>query len=86
MHGPGRKIRLGESGAAHDMRRRCGDMNDRCCGSDPEPAAHGIPSRMFSCLSHIVASHLKWREAQGRIRLEHVDNLADDVKFRRSNE
>jgi hypothetical protein len=41
---------------------------------------------MFSCLSHIVASHLKWREAQGRIRPEHVDNPADDVKFRRSNE
>jgi len=41
---------------------------------------------MFCCLSHIVASHLKWREAQGRIRLEHVDNLADDVKFRRSKE
>jgi hypothetical protein len=41
---------------------------------------------MFSCLSHIAVSRLKWREAQGRIRLEDVDNLADDVKFRRSRD
>jgi hypothetical protein len=61
-------------------------VDDRCCDSDPEPPAHGIPPDMFCCLSHIVASHLKWRGAQGRIRLEHVDNLADDVKFRRSKE
>jgi hypothetical protein len=42
------------------------------------------PPDIFSYLSHIVASPLQRHAAQSRIRLGHVDNPADGVKFRRS--
>ena len=44
------------------------------------------PPDIFSYLSHIAASRLQRHAAQGRIRLEHVDNPADAVKFRRSRD
>ena len=56
MHGPRRKRRLGNGTAAYDMCGRSRDMDRRCCGSDPEPLAHGILSRNLFLLSHIVAS------------------------------
>jgi hypothetical protein len=39
------------------------------------------PPGIFSCLSHIVAYLMQQHAAQSRIRSEHVDNLAERVKF-----
>jgi hypothetical protein len=57
MHGPGRKIRLGEGAAAHDLHGRRRDMNDRYRGSDPEPSAHGSPLPMICFLVYLTSSH-----------------------------